>query len=253
MNRFEILELAALALIPLFLLLDLVARHKRFETTPRWRLRGLAGSAVTFAISIAVTVGWSEVLAGRSVFDGAALGTWWGALLGVLLYELAHYGYHRAVHASDRLWRTLHQMHHSPESLDAFGAYYLHPLDAVMFTTLSSLVFFGVMGLSVEAGIVATAFLTFNAMFQHANIETPRWLGYVVQRPESHALHHRRGVHRYNYADLPLWDMVFGTFRNPAEMADEVGLYPGASLRVVDLLLGRDVSAPGASSERRAP
>jgi sterol desaturase/sphingolipid hydroxylase (fatty acid hydroxylase superfamily) len=52
-------------------------------------------------------------------------------------------------------------------------------------------------------------------MFQHANLRTPRWLGYIIQRPESHGIHHERGLHAFNYADLPLWDMVFGTFRNP--------------------------------------
>jgi sterol desaturase/sphingolipid hydroxylase (fatty acid hydroxylase superfamily) len=27
-------------------------------------------------------------------------------------------------------------------------------------------------------------------------------------------VHHREGVHDYNYADFPLWDILFGTFRN---------------------------------------
>jgi sterol desaturase/sphingolipid hydroxylase (fatty acid hydroxylase superfamily) len=246
MTAFEIIELGTLALIPFFLLLDLVFRHRRFETARFWRLRGLLGTVVTLAVTFAVAIAWGELLGDSSLLDGAALGTWWGALVGILLYELVHYGYHRAVHGSDRLWRVLHQMHHSAESLDAFGAYYLHPLDTAMFTTWSSLTFFGVLGLELEAGILANLFLTFNALFQHANIKTPRWLGYVIQRPESHALHHQRGVHRYNYSDLPLWDMLFGTFRNPAQMADEVGFYRGASTRIFDMLIGRDVSEPKA-------
>ena len=52
-------------------------------------------------------------------------------------------------------------------------------------------------------------------MFQHANIRTPHWLGYIVQRPESHSAHHERGVHARNYGDLPLFDIIFGTFHNP--------------------------------------
>jgi sterol desaturase/sphingolipid hydroxylase (fatty acid hydroxylase superfamily) len=31
----------------------------------------------------------------------------------------------------------------------------------------------------------------------------------------NHALHHERGVHAYNYGDIALWDMVFGTFKDP--------------------------------------
>jgi hypothetical protein len=87
----------------------------------------------------------------------------------------------------------------------------------------------------------------FNALFQHANIKTPHWLGYLVERPESHAIHHGRGIHRYNYSDLPLWDIVFGTFRNPRteeEVPAEAGFYKGASSRLLALLLGKDVTQP---------
>jgi len=163
----------------------------------------------------------------------------------VLAYEFFHYWYHRAAHEWNWLWRAGHQMHHSAESLDAFGANYLHPFDAAMFATISSLVFVPLLGLTIEAGILATLFLTFNAMFQHANIKTPRWLGYLIQRPESHNVHHGRGIHRHNYSDLPLWDIVFGTFRNPGMVQGlQTGFYRGASSRIPEMLIGRDVSAP---------
>jgi sterol desaturase/sphingolipid hydroxylase (fatty acid hydroxylase superfamily) len=44
--------------------------------------------------------------------------------------------------------------------------------------------------------------------------------------------------------NLPLWDMVFGTFRNPATWDKEAGFYKGASSRIWDMLIGRDVSEP---------
>ncbi len=180
------------------------------------------------------------------MLDLSGLGPWGGAAVGIVVYEFLHYGYHRAVHASDWLWRFFgHQMHHSAESLDAFGAYYLHPVDAAMFTTWGSLVFVPLLGLSTEAAIIGALFLTFNAMFQHANIRTPHWLGYLIQRPESHNIHHALGAHRYNYADLPLIDMLFGTFRNPRELqSTECGFYAGASGRIGEMLIGRDVTAP---------
>jgi len=37
------------------------------------------------------------------------------------------------------LWRGFHQMHHSAERVDAFGAFYFSPLDIIGFTMLSSL------------------------------------------------------------------------------------------------------------------
>ena len=84
----------------------------------------------------------------------------------------------------------------------------------------------------------------FAAFLQHANIRTPRWLGYIIQRPEAHGIHHQRGVHGYNYADLPLWDMVFGTFRNPAIWREQAGFYEGGSKRIGAMLIGRDISTP---------
>ncbi len=45
----------------------------------------------------------------------------------------------------------------------------------------------------------------FLAAFQHTNIRTPQWLGYIVQWAESHSVHHARGIHHYNHSDLPLF------------------------------------------------
>jgi sterol desaturase/sphingolipid hydroxylase (fatty acid hydroxylase superfamily) len=100
------------------------------------------------------------------------------------------------------------------------------------------------MVLGVGAGAAALAGLAavVCAMFQHANLRTPRWLGYLVQRPETHSLHHQRGVHAGNYASLPIWDLLFGTFRDAEDFATEAGFYDGASRRVGAMLVGIDVS-----------
>lgn len=248
----EILEWSALGLIPAFLLLDFVIQARRYDKPQGWRLRGFVVSAAIVVFSGEVAAFWGTLLGGFSLFDLSALGTIWGAAFGVLVYEFLHYWYHRLAHEWTWLWRAGHQMHHSAESLDAFGAFYQHPLDAALFTTWSSLTFFPLLGLSVEAGVLATVFLTFNAMFQHANIRTPHWLGYLIQRPESHNIHHGRGIHRYNYADLPVLDMLFGTFRNPRRLEDDAcGFYPGASGRILEMLFGVDVSAPKQAETER--
>lgn len=86
---------------------------------------------------------------------------------------------------------------------------------------------------------------TLMAAFQHTNPRTPRWLGYLLQRPESHSVHHQRGVHRWNYSDLPLWDIVFGTFRNPKGFARQAGFHDGASAKILQMLAFRDVAGGG--------
>ncbi|MFZ0256232.1 MAG: sterol desaturase family protein [Gammaproteobacteria bacterium] len=240
-----VVETLTLALIPGFLLLDLFVQARRYEKSRHWRLRGVVVTVAIVLLSGEVAAFWGYLFGDWHLFDTSALGLAGGAVTGVLVYEFFHYGYHRAAHQWNWLWRAGHQLHHSAESLDAFGAYYLHPFDAALFTMLSSLVFFPLLGLTVEAGMLGAFFLTFNAMFQHANVRTPHWLGYVIQRPESHAIHHARGVHRHNYSDLPLWDMVFGTFRNPLSVDGlQAGFYRGASSRLWEMLTGREVSAP---------
>jgi sterol desaturase/sphingolipid hydroxylase (fatty acid hydroxylase superfamily) len=239
----ELVQTMTMALIPGFLLLDFFVQRHRYKRTKDWRLRGFLVTAAIFVFSGQVAAFWGFVFEGHSLFDGSKLGMLGGAVVGVLVYELCHYWYHRAAHEWTWLWRAGHQMHHSAESLDAFGAYYLHPLDAALFTSLSSVVFFPLLGLSVEAAVIGALFLTFNAMFQHANIRTPHWLGYLIQRPESHNVHH--GLHRNNYADLPIMDMLFGTFRNPRALENEAcGFYLGASSRILEMLFGVDVSKP---------
>ncbi len=79
--------------------------------------------------------------------------------------------------------------------------------------------------------------------FQHWNVRTPQWLGYLIQRPESHCVHHRLGVHYYNYADLPLWDILFGTFRNPKEFRGECGFESPHDRRIGAMLGFTDVNA----------
>jgi sterol desaturase/sphingolipid hydroxylase (fatty acid hydroxylase superfamily) len=213
-----------------------------------WRLRGLIAFTVYFFVSSYLPMLWSDQLARFQLFDLSWLGTWGGAAVGLLVYELGIYLWHRAMHASDWLWPRFHQMHHSAERLDTFGAFWFSPLDMVGWTALFSLCLTLIVGLAPEATTVVMLATTFLSPFQHANVRTPRWLGYVIQRPESHSRHHERGVHAGNYSDLPLFDLLFRTFHNPRDFAPQAGFEDGASSRVVDLLLARDVSGARASA-----
>jgi sterol desaturase/sphingolipid hydroxylase (fatty acid hydroxylase superfamily) len=239
------IEWATLAILPLFIFIDIVNPPTAGSRSRWWRSRALVVTAVNFGLSLVIGQWWAAAFGGVHLFDAAALGTAGGAVVGVVVYEFFHYWYHRSAHRFNALWLLGHQMHHSAESLDPWGAYFLHPLDAAVFLSLSSIVLYPVLGLSPAAGAWAAAVLTFFAVFQHAGVKTPRWLGYIVQRPESHAIHHARGVHAHNYSDLPLWDIVFGTFRNPGRETRQplLGFYDGASARVGEMLAFRDVAS----------
>jgi len=79
----------------------------------------------------------------------------------------------------------------------------------------------------------------------HWNVRTPHWLGYWIQRPESHCVHHQEGLHHYNYADLPIWDMLFGTFHNPRNWNGRCGFGPRGEHHLGEMLLGRIVDDAG--------
>lgn len=133
-------------------------------------------------------------------------------------------------------------MHHSSERMDIPSTFYFSPVDMIGFTIMGSIVFALLIGVSAPAITAIILSLNFLSMFQHANISTPQWLGYFIQRPEQHAIHHEQGVHKYNYSDFPIYDWMFGTFNNPKGFNRETGFYNGASNRIKDMMLFRDVS-----------
>jgi sterol desaturase/sphingolipid hydroxylase (fatty acid hydroxylase superfamily) len=215
-----------------------------------WRLRGLASFAVYFLGSSYLPILWDAKLAEYQLLDLSILGPIGGLAVGLLVYELVAYAWHRALHGSNVLWRGFHQMHHSAERLDTFSAFWFAPLDVVGWTAASSLALTLLVGLSPAATTLTLMTLSFLAMLGHTNVRTPRWLGYLVARPENHSYHHLRGEHGCNFADLPVFDMLFGTFKNPRDFASETGFAPGASARIRDMLLMRDVSSDDPGTAR---
>ena len=77
--------------------------------------------------------------------------------------------------------------------------------------------------------------------FYHANIRTPKWLRYFIQTPELHSIHHQYDVHKYNYADLPIWDRPFGTYKDTTEFTERCGFPKGAEEKLGAMLMLKDV------------
>ena len=239
-------SLAVIALYTALIVWEAIAPARALPAIRGWKLLGLTAFALYFFVSSYLPLLWNDRLARFQWFDLTPLGTLGGAAVGLLVYETAQYAWHRAMHRTTWLWRGFHQLHHSAERLDTYGAFWFSPLDMLGWTALTSLALTLVVGITPQAATVVLLLTTFLSVFQHANIRTPRWLGYIVQRPESHSRHHARGVHSGNYADLPLFDMLFGTFHNPREFVSAQGFYHGASARIGAMLRFRDVSVPPA-------
>ncbi|MFW2831722.1 sterol desaturase family protein [Sphingomonas sp. ID0503] len=215
-------------LFAIFVVVERLTSARDYPEVRLWRALGLASTLLYFAITTCAPFLWDAWLSGHRLIDATGLPFVVQVVAGFLLLELGIYGWHRAMHRSDVIWRA-HQMHHAAERVDIWGAFYFHPLDMIGWALLGSLCLVGIVGLTPEATLAVNVLATFCSMFQHANIRTPRWIGYVVARPESHAIHHERGVHAFNYGDIPLWDMVFGTFRNPASWDGKAGFDAGST------------------------
>lgn len=228
----------------LFVLLDAIMPARAYPSTRWWKLRGVTSAALYIVLASYSPYLWMNWMGGLTLIDSTALPLLVAVPLGYAVLQLLQYAWHRALHKFNVLWRVFHQMHHSAESVDIYGALYFHPLDAIGFTFSSSFALTVVFGVEPFAAGVVGVMAGVISLFSHANLKTPRWLGFIIARPEVHALHHERGRHARNYGELMIWDMIFGTYENPRRWDGQVGFYDGASTRILEMLMFRDVSKP---------
>ena len=245
-NPWEVLtdpiSLVVLGMYGVLMIWEALFPARKLPNVKNWKLRGLLSFGVFFYLSTYFPLVWDTYLVNYQIFDLTVLGAGWGAAVAIVIYEFALYIWHYAMHKNDRLWKIFHQMHHSAERMDSYGAFYFSPMDMIGFSLLGSLCLVVVAGFTPEAATLFILITTFLGIFQHSNIKTPAWIGYIVQRPEAHTVHHAKGVHAYNYSDLPIFDIIFGTFNNPKGYEHETGFYKGASSRILEMLAFKDVS-----------
>jgi sterol desaturase/sphingolipid hydroxylase (fatty acid hydroxylase superfamily) len=161
-----------------------------------------------------------------------------------LVVTFAYYWWHRVRHESQFLWNSLHQLHHSAQRIETITSFYKHPLEIFTNSIIISLIIYCGLGLTLHAGAWVTVLTCYAEFFYHMNIKTPHWVGYIIQRPESHRVHHEMGKHYRNFSDLPVWDMLFGTFYNPKSEIVACGFKPEREARFWDMLRFKDVNLP---------
>jgi sterol desaturase/sphingolipid hydroxylase (fatty acid hydroxylase superfamily) len=209
-----------------------------------WPLRVLAINAVQLCVVLLAGISWERWLAPYSLLH---LGQRFSPLVcGALAYFIAtfvFYWWHRLRHENDFLWLGFHQIHHSPQRLEVITSFYKHPVEMVVNSIIGSVLVFSVLGLSLEGAAMYTFFTAIGEFFYHTNVKTPRWIGYVFQRPEMHRIHHRHGHHKNNYGDIVWWDMLFGTYENPQHWEYSCGFDAEKEERLREMLAFKDVHA----------
>jgi len=165
--------------------------------------------------------------------------------VGLLLFELGGYLYHRLAHAVPALWR-LHEIHHSSETMDWLASFRQHPLEIVLVTLAQNapLVLLGV-PLGAHAAVLVA--LKLATVFVHSNVRVPIGpLRFVVATPRFHHRHHQRGGAVANFASfLPCIDLLFGTHSDAS--SDRFGIERTLPDSFVGLLV-----APLRRGDRRA-
>jgi sterol desaturase/sphingolipid hydroxylase (fatty acid hydroxylase superfamily) len=204
-----------------------------------WWLRALGINVVQVVVVYVGALSWDRWLPRLAWWHADTLGTLPAILLGYVTVTFVYYWWHRLRHESEILWRWLHQVHHSAARLEVLTSFYKHPLEILVNGFLSSFILHALLGLSpLHASIVVTI-TGLAELLYHSNLRTPYWLGFFFQRPESHRRHHEVGHHRDNYSDLPIWDMLFGTFDNPRESPRECGFGGDRERQLLRMLSGR--------------
>lgn len=212
---------------------------RRFDPAKGWLMRATLLNAVQGAVAYLAVLTWDRWLPRFAPWHldvGSVLAN---ALLGYLVLTFVYYWWHRARHEIGFLWRWVHQLHHSPSRIEVLTAFYKHPLEVGLNGVLSSAILCVALGADARSAALAVLLTGIAELFYHWNVRTPRWLGFLFQRPESHCVHHQRGRHTNNFSDLPLWDMAFGTFENPQHGPVACGFGAQREQQLVSLLMGR--------------
>jgi sterol desaturase/sphingolipid hydroxylase (fatty acid hydroxylase superfamily) len=224
-----------------FFVLERVRPGRTLPHVGGWYARALALNGAQMLITLGLNRVWNTWLMGPSLFGLSRLGS--PALQGFLAWVTGtffFYWWHRLRHANG-FWQTFHQVHHSPARIEVITSFYKHPVEILSDSILGALVLYPLCGVSLEGAFWNNFFAATGEYFYHANFKSPRWLKYVIQTPELHSVHHELDVHRYNFADLPLWDRLFGTYKDAETFAPQCGFPRNNERFLGDMLRFRDV------------
>ncbi len=233
--------LCTILVTAVFLVLERRYPGRSLPHSSGWYARALAVNLAQLGITLLTGNLWLGVFGEHSV---AQLAAWHlpiaEGVVGWFVGSFVFYWWHRLRH-QDGFWRIFHQLHHSPARVEILTSFYKHPVEIVVNALVSATILYPVLGCSVLGAVWYNFFAATAEYFYHANLRTPAWLRYVIQTPELHSIHHQYGVHAFNYGDLPLWDRLFGTYRDATTFAERCGFREGAEQRLGAMLAFVDV------------
>lgn len=234
-------SLLLIAVTVLFLGLERLFPGRELPRSKGWYGRALLLNLTQLVITLSTARVWSHLFGDFSIFHVCALeAPVVEGFLGWFVGTFFFYWWHRMRHQNG-FWLVFHQIHHSPSRIEAITSFYKHPIEILSDSILSALVLYPLLGCSLMGGFWFNFFAATGEYFYHSNIRTPRWIRHFIQTPELHSIHHQFDVHKHNYGDIPLWDRLFGTYKDATDFADRCGFPEGAEEKLKDMLVFRDV------------
>ncbi|HNJ97877.1 MAG TPA: sterol desaturase family protein [Ilumatobacteraceae bacterium] len=189
---------------------------------PLLRVIGLAAAIIIAVVSLA----WIPGLVVRPLITRLPGGL--RLLLGILLFDVLAYWAHRLSHTVPYFWR-FHSVHHSTRHLDWVSGFRTHPFDSIFIAPGIAFLIAAGFDNKVTGILAVLQFLV--GLGAHLNVRfrlRPLWP--VVLTPEFHHWHHELATeaHHTNYSTfLPVWDIVFGTYRMPRDQRPQQYGIPG--------------------------
>lgn len=225
----------------IFFVLERAVPGRQLPASKGWYTRALLVNLAQLLITLATARLWIHLFGQVSVFE---LSHWHApvleGLVGWFIGTFFFYWWHRLRHAKG-WWLAFHQVHHSASRIEVLTSFYKHPIEILVDATLSAVILYPLLGCSLLGAFWYNFFAGTGEYFYHANVRTPRWLRFFIQTPELHSIHHQFDVHRHNYGDIPLWDRLFGTYRDATTFADRCGFPEGAESELLSMWAFRDV------------
>lgn len=237
--------LAVLALLGALLLVDAARRGWRLWS--RTAVTGALATASIFHLNLLfVPLLWVSSGALRGLWGDfrlpdetwAGISPWLLTPLVVLVYDFCDYWTHRILHVR-WLW-PIHAIHHSDQRVNGLTAYRVHFLEGLAMWSAYALALTW-MGLPVEVIGFATLFRALHNVYVHIDVDWNHGpFHFLLASPRFHRWHHADDPAAYdkNLANVfPVWDVMFGTYRNLDSMKADEGAGGVPHADVVQLML----------------
>lgn len=197
-------------------------RQLRYPRWQRWPINiGLSAiTAVLLRFSIGGIAYFSAILASEMEFgllNVLVLPEWLSLVVALILFDLAVFGQHLAMHRWPLLWR-LHKVHHTDLDFDVTTAVRFHPVEIIL-SLVYKVIIISLLGAPALAVLIFELILSTSALFNHGNIMIPvHWdkrLRWLLVTPDMHRIHHSTTQTETdsNFGfSISIWDRLFGTY-----------------------------------------